>query len=271
MNEIVKRFKQLKKEGKRAFIPYITAGDPDLNKTEEILNLFAEAGADIIELGVPFSDPMADGPVIQKAMERALKNGTSLKDILKIVKDFKNSYDIPVVLMGYYNPFFQYGLKRFGEECAASGVDGVLVVDMPPEEAMEMKVELKRNGIASIFLATPVSDMKRIEKIKSVSDGFIYFVSVTGVTGEREELQVCIKEKIREIKNIIKLPLVLGFGISGSETIKRFYDTADGFVIGSVIVRKWREMLIGEILKDEFLHFLKELSSCCHGILKNKL
>ncbi|MCX7965125.1 MAG: tryptophan synthase subunit alpha, partial [Syntrophorhabdaceae bacterium] len=139
MNEIIKRFNYLKMVGKKAFIPYITAGDPDLDGTKEILTMFAEAGADIIELGVPFSDPMADGPVIQEAMGRALKNGTKLKDIFGLVSDFKRRHNIPIVLMGYYNPFFQYGLGQFGHDCAASGVDGVLTVDMPPEEAGEMK------------------------------------------------------------------------------------------------------------------------------------
>ncbi|HPP07064.1 MAG TPA: tryptophan synthase subunit alpha, partial [Syntrophorhabdaceae bacterium] len=225
----------------------------------------ADVEADIIELGVPFSDPLADGPVIQRAMERALKNHIDLKDILMVVKGFKEKYDIPVILMGYYNPFFQYGLKRFGDDCLKSGVDGVLTVDMPPEEAKDMKAALKGNGIATIFLATPVTDKKRINKIKRMAEGFIYFVSVTGVTGIREELPVDIKEKIKEIKNSIRLPVVLGFGISSTDTIRRFYDTCDGFVVGSAIVKQWHEVCSGHIKREEFIYFLKALSLFCHN------
>ncbi|HOP85563.1 MAG TPA: tryptophan synthase subunit alpha [Syntrophorhabdaceae bacterium] len=264
MNNIVKKFRQLKKEGKKAFIPYITAGDPDLEKTKEILDIFANVGADIIELGVPFSDPMADGPVIQKAMERALKNGVTIKDILDMVRDFKEAHHIPIVLMGYYNPFFQYGLECLGEDCLKSGVDGILIVDMPPEEAKDMKAALKSNGIASIFLATPVTDEARIKKIKGVAEGFIYFVSVTGVTGMREELPEEIKEKIKEIKYKTKLPVVLGFGISNPDTIKKFYDTCDGFVVGSAIVREWHRFFMNKAKREDFINFLERLSSSCH-------
>jgi len=264
MNNMVKRFRQLKKEDKRAFIPYITAGDPDLEKTKEILEIFANTSADIIELGVPFSDPMADGPVIEEAMERALKNGITIKDILYMVKDFKEVHDIPVVLMGYYNPFFQYGFECLGEDCLKSGVDGILIVDMPPEEAKEMKAALKGKGIASIFLTTPVTDEARIKKIKGVAEGFIYFVSVTGVTGMREELPEEIKEKIKEIKSKTELPVVLGFGISSPDTIKKFYDTCDGFVVGSAIVKKWQEIFMNKLKKEDFINFLERLSSSCH-------
>lgn len=268
MNNIVKRFSALKKEGKKAFIPYITAGDPDIDSTWEILNMFADAEADIIELGVPFSDPMADGPVIQKAMERALKSGTNLRDIFNLTKAFKEKHDIPIVLMGYYNIFYQYGLKEFGEDCATSGIDGVLTVDLPPEEAIWMKEILKKNKVSSIFLATPVSDGKRLKIIKKVAEGFIYFVSVTGVTGEREDLPIEIKENIKRIKEVINLPVVLGFGISGPDIIKKFYDAADGFIVGSAIVKRWHEIITGKIEKEGFMLFIKNMSYLCHNGFK---
>jgi len=235
------------------------------NRTAEILDIFAEAGADIIEVGVPFSDPMADGVVIQKAMERALKNKTTIKEILAVVRNFKDKYNIPVILMGYYNLFFQYNLECFAEDAAVSGVDGVLTIDMPPEESEEMRFALNKNGIVAIFLATPVTDKIRFKVIKKVANGFIYFVSVAGVTGEREGLPDGLKEKIEEIKDEIKLPVVIGFGISKPDTIIRAYHMADGFVVGSAIVRRWHDMITGEISRDDFLHFLKGLSSCCHG------
>ncbi len=235
------------------------------NRTAEILDIFAEVGADIIEVGVPFSDPMADGDVIQKAMERALKNKTTIKEILAVVKNFKDKHNIPVILMGYYNTFFQYNFECFAKDAADSGVDGVLTIDMPPEESKEMRLALNKNGIVAIFLATPVTDKIRLKVIKKVAKGFIYFVSVTGVTGEREGIPNELKGKIEEIKDEIRLPVVVGFGISNPDTIIRAYHMADGFVVGSAIVRRWYDMLTGEIPSDDFLHFLKGLSSCCHG------
>jgi tryptophan synthase alpha chain len=264
-NIIANVFSELLKSGEKAFIPYITAGDPDLKKTAEALDLFAANGADIIELGVPFSDPMADGPVIQKAMERALKQGTTLRRILQTVREFKSRHDVPIVLMGYYNPFLAYGMKAFATDAGAAGVDAVLTVDLPPEEARPFVDLLWKKGIVSVFLATPVTDGRRIKAIKGVARGFVYFVSVTGVTGERSTLSEGIKGKIDEIKEKIGLPLVLGFGISGTDTIRRFFAHADGFVVGSALVKRWEEACLFPGKEQTFQEFFRELAEACHG------
>ncbi len=264
-NLIVEVLKRLEKTGKKAFIPYVTAGDPTIEKTSELLGLFAKHGADIIELGVPFSDPMADGPVIQRAMERALKSGTTLAKVLCVVRKFKEHHPVPIVLMGYYNPFWAYGIERFAKDAKNSGVDAVLTVDLPPEEARAFTNLLRKKGIISIFLATPVTDTKRIEAIRKIARGFIYFVSVTGVTGERSVLSDEIKVKIDEIKDKTGLPVVLGFGISGSDIMKRFYPHVDGFVVGSALVKRWEEAFSSREKLEAFWVFFKELVETCHN------
>lgn len=265
-NKITKVFKELKKTGKKAFIPYITAGDPDLQKTTDALAIFAENGADIIELGVPFSDPMADGPVIQRAMERALRSGTTLKKVLLTVKDFKSRHCVPIVLMGYFNPFWAYGIEAFAKNAREAGVDAVLTVDLPPEEARAFTDLLWNEGILSIFLATPVTDGRRIRVIKGVARGFIYFVSVTGVTGERSALPEGIKEKIGEIRSKIKLPLVLGFGISGPDIIREFSPYVDGFVVGSALIKRWVESDFSLEETSGLYTFYQSLERVCHII-----
>lgn len=262
-NDIEKVFKNLKKVKKRAFIPYITAGDPSIEATFEAMKFFAEEGADIIEVGVPFSDPMADGEVIQRAMERALSAKTNLKSILQLVKRFKENYSIPIVLMGYYNPFFKYGLANFAKEAREAGVGAILTVDLPPEEAREFVNILKKNDIISIFLVTPTTDSKRFLKIKSFAKGFVYFVSVTGVTGERNELSLSIKDQISLAKKMLRLPVVLGFGISSPEVIKKFYGDVDGFVVGSALVKRWEKYISGED-KEEFKRFFRAMVESCY-------
>lgn len=262
MNNIETVFKNLKRIKKRAFIPYITAGDPNLEDTYSSLKFFAEEGADIIELGVPFSDPMADGEVIQRAMERSLHAKTNLKNILSIVKRFRESYKTPIILMGYYNPFYKYGLETFAKDAFSSGVDGILTVDLPPEEAKEFVSVLKKYKIIPIFLATPTSDLKRLIKIKSLAKGFIYYVSVTGVTGERNDLSDDIIEKLNLIKKTIGLPVVLGFGISTPEIIKKFINYVDGFVVGSAIVKRWENYIQSGDRKD-FETFFKIMMDSC--------
>jgi len=261
---INKVFSQLKKRNKKAFIPYITAGDPDIEKTYEILGILAELGADIIEVGVPFSDPMADGPIIQKAMERALKSGTTLKKTLEIVSTFKKKYDIPIILMGYLNPFHAYGFETFAKDAKNAGVNGVLIVDLPPEEADEYHSILKKHNLTQIILATPTTDLKRASAIKRFAQGFLYFVSVTGVTGIRSTLPIEISNKLKMLKIYINIPVVLGFGISGPETIKTFYNDADGFVVGSAIVKKWEEACKDIQKKKELVQFINSLSKACH-------
>ena len=263
-NKIAKVFEELKTIGKKAFIPYITAGDPDLEKTLELLAILAENGADIIELGVPFSDPMADGPVIQSAMERALKSGTTLRKVLQMVRDFKARYSVPIALMGYFNPFYAYGIETFAKDAGAAGVDAVLTVDLPPEEARAFVDLLWKEGIVSIFLATPVTDKKRLQVINGIARGFIYFVSVTGVTGERSALPEGLKDKISEIKKEIKLPLVLGFGISGVDTIREYAGYVDGLVVGSALVKRWEGACMSNEEPAAFKDFFRELAEACH-------
>ncbi len=264
MNRIVKLFRNLSKRGEKALIPYLTAGDPDEEKTLQLMKFYAENGADIIEIGVPFSDPMADGPVIQAAMERALMGGTTLRSVLKLVREFKKSYELPIVLMGYMNPFYAYGLEKLCRDAKVAGVDGILTVDMPPEESEEFVSYMEKNDILPVFLATPVTDETRLLKIGEVAKGFIYFVSVTGVTGERKELSQDIHQKIEKVRKVMKMPVVLGFGISSSEIIDEFYETADGFVVGSALVKRAERIWINQEEKISFENFFKELAFVCH-------
>lgn len=265
MNKIKDVFTKLKGSKSKAFIPYITAGDPDSEKTLEILEIFAKNGADIIELGVPFSDPMADGPVIQSAMERAIKSGTTLTKTLEIIEKFRKKFTTPIILMGYLNPFFAYGFEKFAKDAKESGIDGVLIVDLPPEETEEFTEILKKYKITQIFLATPTTDTKRIGIINEYASGFIYFVSVTGVTGVRNILPFETANKLKILKAYFKIPVVLGFGISGPEVIEQFYNYADGFVVGSAIVKKWELASKNYQKKQELIDFLKLLSKSCHG------
>jgi tryptophan synthase alpha chain len=264
-DKIKKIFEGLKATGKKAFIPYITAGDPDLAGTAEALAVCADNGADIIELGVPFSDPMADGPVIQRAMEIALKSGTTLRKVLQTVRDFKDHYSVPIVLMGYFNPFYAYGIDAFANDARSAGVDAVLTVDLPPEEAKPFVDLLWEQGIVSIFLATPVTDGRRMQIVNSIARGFIYFVSVTGVTGVRTALPESIKNNIKEIRKKSRLPLVLGFGISGPDTIHEYADHVDGFVVGSALVKRWEETCLTDEEPTVFKSFFRELADVCHN------
>lgn len=264
MDRISEVFRTCARQRTKAFIPYITAGDPSLAKTADMLAFLAGHGADIIEVGVPFSDPMADGPVIQNAMERALAGGTTVKKVIEAVRNFRKSYDTPVVLMGYYNPFYAYGLEKFSADAGQAGIDGVLTVDLPPEEAREFAGVLRKSHISSIFLLTPVSTRDRIQAVKKAATGFVYFVSVTGVTGERGTLPDEIKGKMVEIRREIALPLVLGFGISGPDVIRKFYAFADGFVVGSALVKRWEEGQWKTGQSTAFHGFFSGMVNACH-------
>ncbi len=263
MNRIDKKFKSLKRLGKKAFIAYITAGDPDLPMTEKAVCALEAAGVDIFELGIPFSDPVADGPTIQAASQRALKRGVSLKKIFAMVKSLRRKTDIPLIFMTYYNPVFQFGVRKFFKSCRETGIDGVIIPDLSIEEADELVSLGRKNDIATIFLAAPTSSRARIKSIAARSRGFIYYVSIAGVTGARKELPPEIAANVKLIKSITDKPVAVGFGISDAGQAGKIARVADGVIVGSAIVR-----LIGSGRKDALEHavrFVKKLARSIHG------
>lgn len=251
MNRIEKTFKELKALNKKAFIPYIMAGDPSVEKTKELVLVLEECGADIIELGVPFTDPLADGPTIQRAAERALKGGVTLKGVLALVKDLRTKTRVPLVLMTYYNPVFKYGEERFVKDAKDAGVDGVIIPDLPPDEAGELIKTAKKAGLATIFLLAPTSTEDRIKKVAAAARGFIYYVSMTGITGAQILLDGSIGKSINNIRSITDKPVAVGFGISTPEEARAVSGISDGVIVGSAIVRKIQEAPEG--LKDFIL------------------
>ncbi len=242
MNRIDKRFKDLKAQKKKAFIPYVMAGDPSLNATKNIVLMFEECGADIIELGVPFTDPLADGPTIQRAAERAQKKGVTLKKVVALVKELRRKTEIPVVLMTYYNPVFKYGDERFFNDAKKAGVDGVIIPDLPPDEADELIRFARKNDIATIFLLAPTSTSERIKKVAASSTGFIYYVSMTGITGTRLLIDSSIGKSIKDIHKITGKPVAVGFGVSNPAEARAVAGISDGVIVGSAIVKKAHEI-----------------------------
>ena len=239
MSRIQGRFEALAKAKRKALIPYITAGDPHPSLTVPLMRGLVEAGADIIELGVPFSDPMADGPVIQRAGERALKHGVGLSDVLKLVAEFrKTDGKTPIVLMGYANPIEAMGADNFVAAASASGVDGVIVVDYPPEECEQFAAQAKKAGIDPIFLLAPTSTDKRIEQVGRVGSGYLYYVSLRGITGAANIDLGDVAAKIPKIRAATRLPIGVGFGIRDAESAKRVAQSADAVVIGSRIIQE---------------------------------
>ena len=239
MSRIAATFAVLKKQNRKALIPFITAGDPDPAMTVPLMHALAGSGADVIELGVPFSDPMADGPTIQRSSERALKHGTSLKHVLGFGAEFRKTNDkTPVVLMGYANPIEAMGYDRFADAARASGIDGVLVVDYPPEESVQLSKLLAARKIDAIFLLAPTSTASRIEQVARYARGYIYYVSLRGVTGAAHLDLEEIAQKIPQIRMHIKLPIGVGFGIRDAQTAKAVAEIADAVVIGSRLVQE---------------------------------
>ncbi len=234
---IKKVFKKAQRQGRRVLIPFITAGDPDIETTKRLIFAIAQNGGDILELGVPFSDPLADGPTIQAASQRALKNGITLKDIIELVKEVRSQIEMPIVLMGYYNPFYQYGLKRLVQDAAQAGINGFIIPDMPVEESGQWFKYCREYKLDNIFLIAPTTPIDRAKKIASKSSGFIYYVSVTGVTGARKELPQDLIENLRQLKQITPKPIAVGFGISSPEQVQNLVPYTDGIVVGSAIVR----------------------------------
>jgi tryptophan synthase alpha chain len=233
---ITRRFRELADAGEMGLVAYITAGDPSLDATEKIVLAAAEAGADVIELGVPFSDPVADGPTIQRASDRALRTGTSLASILQLVKRLRTRSQVPLVIFSYFNPILQMGLTKFGEAAAAAGADGVLVTDVTPEEADEYRAAMRSAGLDTIFLAAPTSTDARLEKIAAFSSGFLYLISRTGVTGAREALPEDLPALARRVRRFTTLPLAVGFGIAQPAHVSVLGGIADAAVVGSALV-----------------------------------
>lgn len=230
-------FEALRQRGETALIPFITAGDPDLDTTAELITVLEEAGADLIELGMPFSDPMADGPTIQAASERALEGGTTLEKVLGMVAGIRQKSQIPLVLMGYYNPVFRYGAERFARDAAAAGIDALLLVDLPPEEVDEIGAVMKKAGIAMITLLAPTTPADRAERLAAAAEGYIYYVSMTGVTGARKITPTDIREAVETLKGHSSVPVAVGFGISTVEDAAAVGQFADGVVVGSALVK----------------------------------
>jgi tryptophan synthase alpha chain len=237
MSTITGVFKKLKKTGKKALIPYLMAGYPSLDDTKRYVVELEEAGADIIELGIPFTDPLADGPTIQRASEEALKGGVTLRKVLFIVKKIREQSKIPIVLMTYYNPVFKYGIETFVSDAVSAGVQGVIIPDLIPDEAGDFAALAKRYGLDTIFLLAPTSTEDRIKKVTRASTGFIYYVSITGITGAQLAVDKAMKDTLSLTRSMTGKPVAVGFGITSPEEASTVSKLADGIIIGSAIVR----------------------------------
>ena len=254
------RFKLLKSQGRIGLITFVTAGDPDPVTAQKILNGLPAAGADLIELGMPFSDPMADGPTIQLANLRALGNGASLVNTLKMVAEFRTLDDeTPIVLMGYYNPIHYYGVQRFLDDCITTGVDGLIIVDLPPEEDEELCHPCLTVGINWIRLTTPTTDRARLGKVLKNSSGFVYHVSIAGITGTRSADVDDIQSAVDRIRTRTDLPIAVGFGIKSREQVREMAGIADAAVVGSALVNVIQEGLENDATSEEIVHSLHEL------------
>ncbi len=238
MNRLDDRLTQLKAKGKKALITYIMAGDPSLQDTEQLVLELERAGADAIELGVPFSDPIADGPVIQKAAERGLRSGTSLRMILNSVRQLRGKTQIPIVLMAYYNSVRAFGEAEFCRDAVDAGIDGLIVPDMPPDEAGPLRDPAKRAGLHLIFLLAPTSTATRRAYVAKESGGFVYYVSITGITGAKLSDITGVRDNVDKIRRHTKTPVVVGFGVATPEDAARVADVADGVIVGSAIVHR---------------------------------
>ena len=241
MNRLEKKFKELKKDKKKALIAFITAGYPDLNTTEKLVLEFDRIGVDIVELGVPFSDPMADGPIIQEASQKALEKNTHLIDILALVKRVRRKTNMPLCLMTYYNPIFCFGDEKFVKTAAEAGIDGVIIPDLPPDEGKDFIRVANNRSLDVICFIAPTTSRKRMKYITGVARGFIYYVSLTGVTGLRRALPADLVKNLKAIKGITDKPVCAGFGVSSRDHVKQIYKVADGVIVGSAIVKKIKD------------------------------
>ncbi|HSD27307.1 MAG TPA: tryptophan synthase subunit alpha, partial [Vicinamibacteria bacterium] len=241
------RFERRRAEGKPAFVAFLTAGDPSLEGTVEAALALDRAGVDVLELGVPFSDPLADGPVIQRASERALARGVTLPRVLEAVGRIREASELPQLLFSYYNPLLQHGLERLAHEAKAAGVDGVLATDLPPEEAGEWVAAARAADLDTVFLASPTSPAGRLRRVAEASRGFVYAISRTGVTGERQALSEDARPLVERLRRLTQVPVALGFGLSTPEQVREAAGVADGVVVGSALVRFLEEHPEGDL------------------------
>ncbi len=263
MTRIDAKFAALKAEGKKAFVAYIMAGDPDFDTSLEIVKGLPGAGVDVIELGLPFTDPMADGPTIQAAGQRALDGGMTLQRTLDLARAFRETDDTtPIVLMGYYNPIYSRGVDNFLTDAKAAGIDGLIVVDLPPEEDEELCLPAQAAGLNFIRLATPTTDDKRLPRVLQNTSGFVYYVSITGITGAAEAQATNVGPEVARIKSATDLPVIVGFGINTPDKSKAIASVADGAVVGSAIVS---QIAAGKPV-SEVLDFVKTLSDGAHSV-----
>ena len=260
MSRIDASFARCREANRAAFIPFLMGGDPTPERAQALLNALPEAGADIIEIGIPFSDPMADGPVIQEAGLRALAAGMTLAKVLAMVAEFRKQHDTPVVLMGYVNPVYVYGYERFAQDAANAGVDGIILVDAPPEEAPEIEPLLSKHGIAFVRLIAPTSVPGRLKLLAEGASGYLYYISITGITGSASASPDVIKAKLAQIREVTRLPVCVGFGIKTPADVASFAGMADGVVVGSAIVK-----MIGDTQGDvaQVQTLVKALAAGC--------
>jgi tryptophan synthase alpha chain len=244
MTRIDRRFSELAREGRAGLVTFLMAGDPDYDTSLALLSALPKAGADVLEIGMPFTDPMADGPAIQAAGQRALKGGQTLKKTLQLVRDFrKNEADTPIVLMGYYNPIYIYGVDRFLVDARQAGVDGLIIVDLPPEEDAELCLPALKAGLNFIRLATPTTDDRRLPAVLANTSGFVYYVSITGITGSATPNAARVSDAVARIKRHTGLPVAVGFGVRSAQNAREIAQGADAVVVGSALIDKLRESL----------------------------
>lgn len=265
MRRIEQKFDELKLNNQKAFIAYIMAGDPDLHATEELVFELERQGVSLIELGVPFSDPLADGPTIQAAGQRALSSGTTLSKILELISKIRSRVEIPIVLMSYFNPIYHYGVSAFLRDAKLKGVDGLIIPDLPLEESEEITALARTAEIDLIFLVAPTSSLERIKRISSASEGFIYYVSLTGVTGARESLEGEVGQFVSKIKKLTTKPVCVGFGVSTAEQVKDILKFGDGVIVGSAIVRLIERRRGEKDMALEVGEFVKTLVTSAKG------
>ncbi len=263
MSRIVEAFKTVKREGRAAFIPYVTCGDPSLEQSVAIAAALERAGADVLEFGVPFSDPMADGPTNQRAAERALANGTSLKQVLEVVREIRERSQLAIVLFTYANPVVRFGIDRFAEHAAASGVDGVLFTDVPAEEMGGFRPALRAARLDAIMLVTPTSTRARMKATAKFGGGFLYLVSRTGVTGAQKDLDHELATNVANARKASRLPVAVGFGISTPDQVAKVAAIADGVVVGSAIVNEIAEEGDTQALAARVEAFAAPLAQAC--------